>query len=91
MTTIDRDGDAFIVPAALLAEGFGVKEEDVQREMREGRITSRTERGEGADEGRWRLTFHRGNRAIRFIIDDSGTILTRAGFPIRTARRSGGD
>jgi len=82
MTAIDRNGDGFTVDATLLAEVFRLTPAQVRQAMRDGRITSRCEAGMGEDAGRWRLTFHHGARACRFIVDDAGTILTRASFPI---------
>ncbi|WP_099827496.1 DUF6522 family protein [Oceaniglobus indicus] len=86
MTAIERNADDFVVDAALLAEAFGLSEDQVKTRMRDGAITSRCEAGIDEDAGRWRLTFHHGDRACRFIVDDAGKVMTRATFPI-TARR----
>jgi len=83
MTTIERDGDGFAVDATLLAEALGLTPAQVKERMRDGRITSRCEAGVDEDKGRWRLTFHHGAKACRFIVDDSGHLLTRASFPVR--------
>jgi len=83
MTTIERDGDGFAVDATLLAEALGLTPAQVKERMRDGRITSRCEAGVDEDSGRWRLTFHHGSKACRFIVDDSGRLLTRASFPVR--------
>lgn len=85
MSTIGRDGETFVVDAALLSDAFGLDEEQVRQGMREGTITSRSERGEDEDAGRWRLTFHHADRACRLIVDDAGTVLKRTTFPIRSA------
>jgi len=58
--------------------------------MQDGGITSRCEAGVDADQGRWRLTFHHGSRACRFIVDGGGRILTRASFPIRPRETGSG-
>lgn len=84
MTGIERAGPDFSVDAALLAEAFAITQAQVQQEMRAGSITSRCEAGVDEDAGRWRLTFHRGDRAVRFIVDEAGQVLTRASFPIRS-------
>ncbi|MFW6024141.1 MAG: DUF6522 family protein [Dichotomicrobium sp.] len=81
---IRREDGAFVVEAELLAEAFGLSPERMRVFMREGAITSRCEAGTGADAGRWRLTFLHGERGCRFILDDTGTILKRATFPVRT-------
>lgn len=83
MGTITRNGDDFEVDAALLADAFGLTEDEVRQQMRDGRITSRCEAGEGEDSGRWRLTFHHDTRAVRLIVDEAGQILTSSRFPIR--------
>lgn len=83
MTAIRREGEGFVVEARLLAEVFGLGEDAVRAQMRDGRITSRCERGEAEDAGRWRLTFQSGTRACRFIVDAEGRILSRARFPGR--------
>ena len=88
MTKIERDGAGFVVPAALLAEAFAMTEDDVRRAMREGTLTSRCEAGEGADAGRWRLTFRHAGRACRFTLDATGAILTTSRFPVRTPSRA---
>jgi hypothetical protein len=49
--------------------------------MRAGAITGRTERGEGEDAGRFRLTLFHGGRALRLTVDAGGDILSRATFP----------
>ena len=46
--------------------------------MREGRITSRFERGEGADAGRFRVTFFHGRRRVRLTLDGDGSVLQRS-------------
>ncbi|OYU16851.1 MAG: hypothetical protein CFE34_18780 [Rhodobacteraceae bacterium PARR1] len=88
MTEIERDGAGFVVPAALLAEAFRMSEDDVRRAMRDGTLTSRGEAGEGADAGRWRLTFRHSGWACRFTLDVTGTILTRSRFPVPSPPRA---
>jgi hypothetical protein len=84
MTTVDRKDEGFVIDAALLADAFGLSQEDIKARMRDGAITSRCEAGIDEDTGRWRLTFHHGSRACRFIVDGEGAVLTRETFPIRT-------
>ena len=81
--TIERNGDDFVVHADLLADAFGLSETDIREGMRAKRITSQSETGVGDDEGRWRLTFFYQDRAVRFIVDEHGEVLKRAGFPVR--------
>lgn len=84
MTTVERKAGDFVIDAALLANAFGLPQEEIKVRMRAGVITSRCEAGTAEDAGRWRLTFHHGGRACRFIVDEAGNILTRATFPVRT-------
>ncbi|PKQ11266.1 MAG: hypothetical protein CVT70_15325 [Alphaproteobacteria bacterium HGW-Alphaproteobacteria-1] len=83
MTEVERSGDDLVVAAQVLADAFGLTQEEVRDKMRNGAITSRSETGMGDDVGRWRLTFHHERRALRLVVDDRGTILKRASFPIR--------
>lgn len=79
--------DGFVVDAALLAEAFNLNVTEVQALMRNGEITSLSEAGIDEDLGRARLTFHYRDRALRFVVDQDGTILKRAVFPA-TSRTS---
>lgn len=83
MTQVERDGAGFVVPAILLAEAFGLTESDVRESMRTGALTSICGAGVGTDAGRWRLTFRYINRALRFTVDEAGTILSSSRFPVR--------
>jgi hypothetical protein len=74
---IEFDGQSFSVDAALIANSFGIGPEHVQPLMREGKITSRCERGIDQDAGRYRLTFFHGRRNLSFIVDEAGEILER--------------
>ena len=83
MTQVEINQDGFVIDATLLADAFDLKAEEVQSLMRDGKITSLSETGVGDDAGRARLTFYYGARTIRFVVDEAGTILKRAGFPTR--------
>lgn len=72
---LEANDDGMTINAADLARLFELPEGDVRRMMREGFITSRFERGEGEDAGRFRLTFFEGDRRIRLIVDGSGQVL----------------
>ena len=76
MTTIRFQGAMIEVDAGVLARAFQIGTNDLQQGMRAGAITSRCERGEGADAGRVRLTFWSPDRRVRVIADDNGRILT---------------
>lgn len=70
----------FVVGAELIAAAFGIPVEDTRAMMRDGTITSRSERGEGGDAGLFRLTFYHGGRAFRIVVDAEGRILKRLRF-----------
>tara|TARA_R110000868_G_scaffold80018_34_gene227446 strand:- start:159 stop:470 length:312 start_codon:yes stop_codon:yes gene_type:complete len=86
MTRVEKNQDDFVVDATLLAEAFNLQPEDVQTLMRSGQITSLCETGTDEDAGRTRLTFHYQDRAARFVVDQSGTILNQASFPARSRK-----
>lgn len=72
---LEASDDGMTINAADLARLLELPEADVKRMMRAGTITSRFERGEGEDAGRFRLTFFEGDRRIRLIVDGSGEVL----------------
>lgn len=74
---IEFDGETISVDATLIAESLGIEPAVVQPLMREGRITSRCERGVDEDEGRYRLTFFHGRLRALLVIDADGRMLTR--------------
>jgi hypothetical protein len=84
MTNVEREAGGFVIDAALLADAFGLSQDQIKARMRAGSITSRCEAGTDDDAERWRLTFHYGNRACRFIVDEAGNVLTRTSFKVRT-------
>lgn len=81
MTQIDVSQDGFVVDAVLLATAFDLPAADIQRLMRHGEIMSRCEIGQEEDAGRSRLTFYHLDRAVRFVVDPTGTILKQTSFP----------
>ena len=70
----------FEVEAELIGDAFRIEPSEVTALMRSGTITSLCERGVSEDEGRWRLTFFHGGRALRLTVDGMGEILLRATF-----------
>ncbi|MCB1425885.1 MAG: hypothetical protein H6889_07380 [Brucellaceae bacterium] len=82
MSEVERDGDGFVVDAAVLASGFRLPVEEIRSLMREGRITSKTEAGEGEDQRRWRITFYHEERAFRVVLNPDNTIRSRGTFPV---------
>jgi hypothetical protein len=63
------------IDAALIAAAFDLTPEQVMRELRQGAITSRSEHGVDADAGRRRLTFFRGRKRVRIVLDADGAVL----------------
>ncbi len=76
--SIEFDGETFNVDAALIAESLGIDASQVQPLMREGRITSRCERGIDTDAGRYRLTFFHGRLRALLTVDATGALISRA-------------
>lgn len=74
---IDFDGATFSVDATLIAESLGIEPAIVQPLMREGRITSRCERGIDEDAGRYRLTFFHGRLRALLVVDADGNMVAR--------------
>ncbi len=79
----DRDGfpilrdasGAFVLDAGGIAARFGWSEAEWRGMQRRGLVTSRVERGEGDDHGRWRLSVHCGNRRWFAIVSDDGAVI----------------
>ncbi|WP_299822303.1 DUF6522 family protein [uncultured Jannaschia sp.] len=80
MTQIEPGKDGFVVDADILADAFGIKAAGIRNLMQSGAITSRCEKGADEDEGRWRLAFFHGGRALRLTVDETGRILGRSRF-----------
>jgi hypothetical protein len=75
---ISIEGEDLCVDAATLAAAFAITPGAVIAGLRNGSITTLTERGEGEDAGRWRLSFFHGNCRLRLIVDATGNILQRS-------------
>ncbi|MBR1153036.1 DUF6522 family protein [Bradyrhizobium sp. JYMT SZCCT0428] len=71
------DGEVEI-DASIVAEGLGIALPRLREGMRAGTITSVSERGVDADQGRHRLTFFSKHRRFRVIVDASGAIVQRS-------------
>jgi hypothetical protein len=78
VTTIGLEEDTIRVDATIVAKGIGIDPALVLERMREGKLTSRCERGIEEDAGRYRLTFFLDNRRFRLIIDDRGNVVQRS-------------
>lgn len=78
MSTVEFEDGAVSLDATIVAEGFGLAPEQLRRLMRSAKITTRHERGVGADAGRHRLTFIYGNRHLQLLVDATGAIIDRS-------------
>ncbi len=74
--------DAIEVDATILAGAFDLTPDQVMRELREGIITSRSEHGIDADAGRRRLTFFRGRKRVRIVLDAGGAIVQQTSLEL---------
>lgn len=66
------------VDAAIVAEGLSISPALLMERMRDGRITSRCEKGVGEDSGRFRLSFFSAHCRFSLIVDESGKIVRRS-------------
>lgn len=78
MTKIKFDDGAIKIDAAVVGQGLGIAAPAVQLLVRDDKITSRHERGEGDDAVRTRLTFYLDNRRFHIIVNDNGQIIRRS-------------
>ena len=79
---LDPTENGFAIEAVDLADLFDREPSEVRRMMHEGTLTSRFERGEGEDAGRYRVTFQDGARRVRLILDASGRVIKRTRVPL---------
>lgn len=75
---LERSGAGFTIAAEDLGPLLGLPPAEVPVLMRDGAITSRFETGEGADEGRFRLTFLHGTLRLRLTVDADGQVLSQS-------------
>jgi hypothetical protein len=72
------DQDRPVLEAAEVAPLLELDVSGFQDLMRSGRIRTRVERGEGKDEGKFRLTLQSPRWRVRLTCAGDGTVLTRA-------------
>ena len=84
------DGE-FSIEATVIAEGFAIDPVLVQPRMREGKLTSRCERGVDQDAGHYRLTFFYDIRRFHLVVDEAGNLVERSPTISDPARVSSGD
>jgi hypothetical protein len=78
MKPVEFADGAVEIDASIVADGLGIALPRLREGMRNGTITSISERGIDEDQGRRRLTFFSEHRRFRVVIDASGTILQRS-------------
>lgn len=66
---------AFVIDAERIAARFGWSSAEWLGMQRRGLVTSRVERGEAEDHGRWRLSVHCGNRRWFAIVSEDGAVI----------------
>ena len=88
MSEVSKTDSGFVVEASAIAQAFKITEDQVREEMRNGLISIRSESGSGEDQGRWRMTFYRADRAFRLVVDQEGEVLSRGSFPVTPRVRS---
>ena len=71
--TLTEDGAT--IDAHDLGPLLGLAPSQVPAKMRAGEITSQSEEGVDADEGRIRLTFWYADQRVRLICDTNGTVI----------------
>lgn len=81
MSKVTISTDGFVVDAEIVGTAFNLPPANVPAKLRAREITSRCETGVDDDAGRWRLTFYSGGQALRLIVDEAGTIMSRSTFP----------
>ncbi|MBR1226573.1 MULTISPECIES: DUF6522 family protein [unclassified Bradyrhizobium] len=78
MKAIEFSDGEVEIDASIVAEGLGIALPRLKEGMRAGTITSVSERGVDADQGRHRLTFFSEHRRFRVVVDASGAIVQRS-------------
>jgi len=89
MNEVTISAGGLTVDAHVLGAAFHVEPASISERLRAKDITSQCETGIDEDAGRWRLTFFHGGKALRLIVDDEGTIISRATFPAHQPRPGG--
>ena len=96
MTSLEIDEGTVQIDATIIAEAFGIAPERLMELVRQGEVTSLSERGIDEDAGSHRLTFFCGNRRLRIVANESGDVVQRSVIDFgdhalpASARRPGG-
>jgi hypothetical protein len=74
--------DGICVDAAVIADGLALDPASVPRDMQRGAIRAICERGVGADDGFYRLTFLRSRYRVQLIVANDGNVRERSMFTV---------
>ena len=77
---VQFEQDGICVDAAVIADGLGLDPASVPRDMQRGAIRAICERGVGADDGFYRLTFLRSRYRVQLIVANDGNVRNRSMF-----------
>lgn len=75
MTVVSFENGMIQVDATVVAKGLGLTPDALRAGLRDTTVTSRCEKGEGEDAGRYRVTFYSSTRRMRLIVTADGTVL----------------
>ncbi|ODT05640.1 MAG: hypothetical protein ABS58_14895 [Mesorhizobium sp. SCN 65-20] len=81
---LDQTGDYLLEPG-FLAQRLSINENELQRRMRLGLVTSRVECGIDGDKGRKRLTVRNRNSVWCAIVDADSRIVSEESFELGQA------
>lgn len=73
--TAQRYGGNFEIDSAVVARGLKLAVPHFMAEMRRGNVHGLVERGEGEDEGRYRLSFRYRGRELQMIVGSDGRLI----------------
>ena len=76
--SVEVRSDEIEIDATVVAAGLGIDVPAVCGLMRSGQVTSLCERGEGEDQGRFRMTFFYRGKRFRVTVDEQGRIVRRS-------------
>lgn len=82
---ITYENGQFLVDAETLAAGLRIAPDAVMQGLRDGTVTSLSEKGVEEDVGLFRLTFIGAGRRLRLTIDANGAIVKRSTSDYRSS------
>jgi hypothetical protein len=88
LPVVEFESDGICVDATVIAGGLGLDPASVPLGMQRGEIKAICERGVGADDGLYRLTFLRSSYRVQLIVANDGNVRKRSTFAAGNA--SGG-